>query len=118
MTKLLLIGTALLASITSAHALECRSVGGHFDNQPVSAIRVVTISGAGITLNGIFNGERSPTRTLACVRLKSGVLCERAFGPVNVSVMSNRDKLLEVVTDPAGNEIASVAYKCNGALRL
>jgi hypothetical protein len=108
----------LLATTFPALAIECHSVGGHLDRRPVSAVRIATLKGSQLTLNGTFNAERSPTRKLPCVRLHSGVLCERQFGPVFVTIMSNESRLLETVTDPAGNEIASIAYQCSGRLRL
>jgi hypothetical protein len=100
-------------------AVECKAVGGHINGEPVAATRRAKISGYKIVLNGTFGGVKGPTRTLPCTPLYSGVLCERLFGPVLITVMTNRNRMLETVTDRAtGREQAKFSYVCNGPLKF
>jgi hypothetical protein len=102
-----------------AVAVECRSVGGHLNGEPVTAVRQATLIGKKLRLGGVFNSVRSPSRSLSCLPLHAGILCEREFGPVVVSVMTNKKRMIETVTSLAdGKEQASVAYVCNGYLKF
>jgi len=108
----------LMPVSVSAASVTCRSVGGYFNGQPVSAVRHAAMRRSVLTLSGTFNSKKSPARQLDCVKLYSGVMCARKFGPIGITVMTNRKKMVETVTDPNGNEIASIAYQCNGSFKM
>ncbi len=111
-------GFVLLLCPLAGQAAECVSVSGHFNGKRASMERKVTFSGKTMTLTGKFGNQQAPKRTLDCVALSAGVLCERQFGPVTVTVMTNRKRMIETVTDPAGKEVAGFAYECEGSLRM
>jgi hypothetical protein len=116
--RLTLTASLLMLSTALAAAVECRSVGGQLNGEPVTAVRHATLVGKKLRLGGVFNSVRSPIRLLPCVPLKSGILCEREFGPVVVTVMTNGKRMIETVTSLAdGKEQASIAYVCNGNLK-
>lgn len=108
----------LMPVSVSASSVTCRSVGGYFNGQPVSAARHATLHRSVLTLSGTFNSKKSPARQLDCVKLYSGVMCARKFGPIGITVMTNGTKMVETVTDPNGNEIANIVYQCNGSFKM
>lgn len=114
-----LAGLVLLLSTASAGAVECHSVAGMLNGQLVTATRQATLSKSTLTLSGKMSGKSMPRRALPCVALAKGVLCERTFGPVVVTVMTNGKRMIETVTDPrTKRELASFAYVCSGAFRF
>lgn len=119
-TKFFLVAGALLTiSSTAARAAECRSVGGHLNQRPVSVQRQVAIKDGILTLKGAFEGKNSPMRRLPCVALASGVMCEASFGPVIVTVMTNGARMIETVADAnTRKEEAGIAYECDRPVML
>ncbi|MER9302915.1 hypothetical protein [Mesorhizobium sp. M0496] len=112
-------GLILMASTASAGAVECRSAAGILNGLRVAAVRQANLRGTTMTLTGKLAGKSMPQRSLPCVALAKGVFCGKSFGPVNVSVMTNGTRMIEIVTDSATkNELASFAYVCRAVFRL
>ena len=110
----------VLVSASLALAVECRSLGGHLNGEPVtSATRHATLNKGKLTLTGTFNGVTSPRRILNCSPLAAGILCERVFGPVLVTVITNGKRMIETVKAlETGQEQAGLSYLCNGTLKF
>ena len=112
------ICAVLLTSVPALPAT-CRSVAGHVNETVASAVRSAAIKGSMITLGGRMNGKAMPRRSLPCQKLAKGVLCGGAFGPVNVTVTTNGNRMIESVTSAStGEEQAGFAYQCDGPMRM
>lgn len=111
----LLIFFALPSTVQSA---ECHSVAGMINGQRATSVRTVELKLGRIYLSGKMAGKPMPSRTLACKSLAKGVLCEGTFEGVLVSVMTNRKRMLESVTDPSTHkQLAAFAYTCNQVMK-
>lgn len=109
----------VLASAIPALAVECRSVRGHVDRQPVTAERRAELRGDTLHLDGRFEGGTASTRLLPCRELYPGILCTQMFGSLEMTVTTSRNQMIETVTERAtGRELANIAYQCSGALTL
>ena len=114
----IMVVAGLLFGATTAHAAECRSLGGHLNGVRAAAVRQIVVKAGKMTLSGTFNGQRSPRRTLPCRRMQVGFYCERAFDGALVTVMTRGERGIENVTDPAtGAELAAMAYLCDRPIR-
>jgi hypothetical protein len=99
--------------------IECRSVGAHLNGEPISITRRVHLQGDQLYLTGRIGSDSSPERQLACISLHAGILCERVFGPVTVTIMTNNNRLIETITDPeTGREVAGAAYECSRPIKM
>lgn len=108
-----------MATTVTAGATDCKSVGGHLEGRPVTAVRHVKISGKSMFLSGTFNGVLSPRRKLNCAALHAGVYCEKAFGPVLVTVMTNGNRMTETVAALSnGAEQAGISYVCDTPMKM
>lgn len=93
-------------------------MAGMLNGERVSATRQASLTGNTLRLSGRMKGAAMPQRSLSCVGLAKGIWCERRFGPVSVTVMTNNRRMIETVTDAKGREVASFAYQCDGSFRL
>ena len=105
--------TVITAPPRPSDEIECRSVGAHLNGEPVSIIRRVRLLEGQLHVSGTIGSEQSPERSLPCKPINTGVYCERAFGPVTITVMTKKDSMIESVTDQAGKEQAGAAYACD-----
>jgi hypothetical protein len=115
-----ILGLMIIAALASpAGAAECRSVRGHLNGEPVKATRTVALKGKRITVTGTMAGKTMPRRSLPCLKLANGVLCEISFDYVVVSIMTNGKRMVEIVADEASKrELAKLSYVCNAEIKM
>lgn len=118
MMRFIIFIATILCLTTGLRAAECKAVAGHIGEKRVVAVRHLRLIGRNLTLSGTFNGVNSPVRTLPCKPLKAGVFCEKSFGPVFVTVMTNGRRMVETLTDASGVERAGLAYMCDQAIKM